>query len=260
MTIGMAIAAHLIGHTRDGARSLLEHEQASWLWTRLRAGFPDAFSCELMPDHLHLVTPPGGRARFVRVLAMFTARFGVRFDVIVEIANTADIAMRMIRYGFHNPLRDSLVTDPYAWKWSTLRDLVGAAYPVWTHAPRVARALGVKPEGLLRRVTQSADLRPRRPELAPIAAVSMCALQDATAAALRIDCFTEHMLGRQLLVQAAHAIGMPVTAQLTTAVGRSGRTIRRDRARRHPALSAVLLCLADARLRHARTGGFTRER
>ncbi len=247
----MAVAEHLIGHTRDGARSLLAHAQASWLWTRLRAGFPDALSCELMPDHLHLVTPPGGRARFVRVLAMFTSKFGVRFDVIVEIANTTDIALRMIRYGFHNPVRDLLVPDPYAWRWSTLRDLVEAAYPIWTHAPRVARALGTKPEILLRRVTQNADLRPRRPELAPIAAASLSALQDATAAALRIDAVTDHVLGRQLLVQAAYAVGMPFATQLGAAVGRSGRTIRRDRARHHPALSAVLLCLGDARLRHA---------
>ena len=247
----MSVAEHLIAHTRDGARSLLEHAQASWLWTRLRAGFPDAFSFELMPNHLHLVTSPGDRARFVRVLAVFTAKFGVRFDVMVEIANNADITMRMIRYGFHNPLQDSLVTDPYAWRWSTLRDLVGAAYPIWTHAPRVAKALGVKEAGLLRRVTQNADLRPRRPELVPTAAVSMHALQDATAAALRIDSVTEHVLGRQLLVQAAYAVGMPIAAQLAAALDRSGRTIRRDRARRHPALFAVLLCLADARLRHA---------
>ncbi len=137
----MAVADHLIAHTRGGARSLLEHTNASWLWTRLRAGFPDALSCELMPDHIHLVAPPGRRTRFVRVLAMFTARFGVRFDVLVEIANTADIAARMIRYGFHNPVRDALVSDPYAWRWSTLRDLVGATHPIWTPLQRVADAL-----------------------------------------------------------------------------------------------------------------------
>jgi len=247
--IGVAIAEHLIGHARDGARGLLGHAQASWLWTRLRTGFPDAFSCELMANHVHLVAPPGGHARFVRVLAMFAARFGVRFDVIVELANTTEITMRMIRYGFHNPVRASSVGDPYAWRWSTLRDLVGAAYPIWTPAPRIARALGVRPEGLLRRVTGTADLRPRKPELIPFAAVSMRALADATSAALRIDCVTEHVLARQLFVQAAYAVGMPKVADLAAAIGRSSRTIRHDRAGRHPALSAVLLCLADARLR-----------
>src|SRR5262245_20889624 len=105
----MAVAEHLIAHAREGARCLLEHEKAAWLWTRLQAGFRDAFSCELMPDHVHLVAPPGGHARFVRILAMFTALFGVRFDVIVETANNADIATRMIRYGFHNPVKDALV-------------------------------------------------------------------------------------------------------------------------------------------------------
>lgn len=246
----MAVAEHLIAHTRDGVRTLLEHALASWLWTRLRAGFPEAFSCVLMPDHLHLVAPPGGRARFVRVLAMFTASFGVRFDVIVEVANNPDIVLRMMRYGFLNPLQDSLVTDPYAWRWSTLRDLVGATYPIWTPAPGVAKALGMKQEGLLRRVTQSADVRPRRPERVPAIAASLPALHGATEAALRIDAASEHMLGRQLLVQAAYAVGMPNAERLASALGCSGRTIRRDRARSHPAVSAVLLCLADDRLRH----------
>lgn len=249
----MAVAEHLIAHTRDGARSLLEHEQASWLWARLRSGFPDAFSCELMPEHVHLVVPPGRRSRFVRILAMFTARFGVRFDVLVEIANSIDIALRMIRYGFHNPVADGYVADPYAWRWSTLRDLVGAAFPIWTPAHRIAAALDTKEERLLRRVTHNADLRPQRPELVPPTAASLPAFREATAAALRIDddAVTRHVLGRQLLAQAAYAIGTPVTAQLAVDLGCSGRTVRRDRARRHPALSAVLLCLADARLRHA---------
>ncbi len=252
MGSGMTVAEHLIAHTRGGARCLLEHAKASWLWARLGAGFPDAFSLELMPDHLHLVAPPGGRTRFVRVLAMFTALFRVRFDVIVETANTTDIAMRMIRYGFFNPVRDGLVGDPYAWRWSTLRDLVGAAYPIWTHAPRIAKALRVTEEHLLRRVTHNADLRPRRPELVPVSAASLPALRAATTAALRIDgeALPRHVMGRELVVQAAYEVGMPAAAQLAAELGRSARTIRRVRALRHPALPAVLLCLADVRLRH----------
>lgn len=246
----MAVAEHLIAHTRDGARSLLEHGQASWLWTRLRARFPDALSCELMSDHVHLVVPPGGRVRFVRVLAMFTARFGVRFDVLVEVANNADIAARQIRYGFYNPLQDSLVTDPYAWRWSTLRDLVGAAYPIWTAAHRVADVLALRPERLLRLVTTNADLRPRRPELATSAAASMDVFLDATSAALRLADPARNGLGRKLVVQAAYAVGAPKAPQLAADLGCCKRTVERVRAQRHPALSAVLLCLSDARLRH----------
>ncbi|HWB79027.1 MAG TPA: hypothetical protein VG755_28900 [Nannocystaceae bacterium] len=246
----MAIAEHLIAHTRDGARSLLEHAQASWLWTRLRDGFPDAFSCELMCNHVHLVAPPGGRARFVRVLAMFTARCGIRFDVMVEIANNVEITARMIRYGFHNPLQDRLVADPYAWRWSTLRDLVGAAYPIWTPMQRVAHALGLRPERLLRLVTHNADLRPRRPELTDAVAASVEGLCTATSAALRIDAPCQHALGRRLVVQAAYAVGAPKWTELTAALGCSQRMIERTRGRRHPALHAVLLCLGDARLRH----------
>jgi hypothetical protein len=247
----MAVAEHLIAHTRGGARSLLEQVQASWIWTRLRAGFPDALSCVLMPDHIHLVAPPGGRTRFVRVLAMFSARFGVRFDSIAETANTAEIAARMIRYGFHNPVRDALVADPYAWQWSTLRDLVGAAHPIWTPLQRVAAALQLRAERVLRLVTHAADLRPQRPELTTVIAVSMDALRDATSAALRIDAPSQHRLGRRLIVQAACTIGRPTTARLATELSCCDRTIERARVRPDPALSAVLLCLADARLRRA---------
>lgn len=247
----MAVAEHLIAHTRDGARSLLDHAQASWLWARLRAGFPDALSCELMSDHVHLVAPPGGRVRFVRVLAMFTARFGVRFDVLVEIANNAEIAARMIRYGFHNPLQDSLVGDPYAWRWSSLRDLIGAAYPIWTPMQRLADDLRLRPERLLRVVTHTADLRPRRPELATRLAAGMDVLLEATSAALRSADPTRDPLGRTLVVQAAYEIGAPKAPQLAADLGCCTRTVERIRARRHPALSAVLLCLSDARLRHA---------
>ena len=232
----MAIAEHLIAHTRDGARSLLEHVEAPWLWAHLRAGFPDAFSCELMRDHVHLVAPPVGSDG-----SSASSRCSRRGSACASTC-----------YGFHNPVADGFVGDPYAWRWSTLRDLVGAAFPIWTDASRVAAALATREERLLRRVTHNADLRPRRPELVPLTTASMGVLQEAIAAALRIDedSVRRHLLGRQLVAQTAYAIGTPAATQLAIELGCSGRTVRRDHARRHPALPAVLLCLADARLRH----------
>ena len=47
----------------------------------------------LMPDPLHLVAPPGLRVLLTRVLAAFTVRTGIRFDVRdAEVATTSEIA------------------------------------------------------------------------------------------------------------------------------------------------------------------------
>ncbi len=248
----MTVAEHLVATTRGGARSLLEPLYARWLWERLRLNLPDAFSCLLMPDHLHLVVPPGARPLLVRILASFTSRFGVRFDVVhVEPASSSAIAARMIRYGLLNPVRSGLVDDPWKWHWSTLRDLGGAVHPVWTDATAVARRLAVPPANLLTKLSTTADERPAPPRFTPLVAATFDGLRDAAAAALRLEPAKAlgDRLGRLLIVQAAHAIALPDAERLAAALGCSGRTVRRHRAARHPALDAVLLCLVDPRLR-----------
>jgi hypothetical protein len=246
----MVIAEHLIATTRFGAR-LLAPAWARWLWDRLRTNVPEALSCVLMPDHVHLVAPPGARDRFRRVLAAFTARFGVRFDILPDgLANSADIAFRMVRYGFSNPVRAGLVDDPWAWPWSTLRDLVGAVVSIWTSPPHLAAMLAVPTQRLVAELTTTADRRTPPPRRTEVATASFGALRSAVGSALRLrdDDVVIDALGRRLVVQASEAIEIPRTIRLAELLDCSVRTIRRDAAERHPGPDAVLLCLSDARL------------
>lgn len=252
MGLGMAIAEHLVASTRGRDRSLIWPERAGWLWGRLRDGFPDALSCLVMPDHLHLVTPPGGRPRLRRILASFTVRFGVRFDVLdPEPANSPAIAGRAIRYGLFNPVRGGLTDDPWEWPWSTLRDLVGAAVPVWTPLSRVASTLGLSPSAALRGLTRLADHRPRLPKPVRVAAMSIDAVCGAVRSALRLTRGDEltKPLPRKLIVQACFEVGSPSPGALAARLGCSVRSIHRDRTPRQVELDAVLLCLSDDRLR-----------
>lgn len=247
---GMAIVEHLVATTRRGVSTLTEPEPAAWLFARLRMHFPDAWSCELMPDHLHTVLPPGRRAGLVRVLA--SNPFGAAFDVLdPQPVTTLRIALRTIRYGFLNPVRDRLVTDAWTWRWSTMRDLAGAAFPIWTPRNAIAAALRVPAGRLLHLVTTEADHRPPPPSAAVVATATFDGMRSAVAAALRMpeSAVIDTSIGRRLIVQASAAIRLPDTAYLARELGCSKRTIHRDRAVPHSALDAVMMCLADERLR-----------
>ncbi len=248
----MGNAEHLVAHTRGGARSLVDPDEAPWLWTRMQRGVPTALSCTLMPDHVHVVAPPGQLERFRWTLSAFTVRFGVRFDLLPpEPANSPAITMRMIRYGFFNPVREGLVDDPWSWRFSTLRDLGGAAHPVWTEPARVATAIGAPSARLLAELTTTADHRATAPQPNARLVASTDALRAAVAAALRWsdEQVRSSVVGRRLVVQAAHAIATPCARMLAAELDCCDRTIRRARAPRHAGLDAVLLCLSDARLR-----------
>jgi REP element-mobilizing transposase RayT len=53
--------------------------------------------------------------------------------------------LRTVRYIHLNPCRDRLARDPLEWPWSTHRDVCGAAADPWVTPARLARALG-RPE------------------------------------------------------------------------------------------------------------------
>lgn len=249
----MTIAHHLVASTRGRVRTLLLPEHARWLWEHLRRNLPAAFACVLMPDHVHVVAPPGAQSVFIHVLAGFTTRFGVRFEHLPpQPAHSIEIARRMVRYVLLNPVSEGLVDDPWSWRWSTLRDLAGAVHPIWTPAERVASTLAIAPSWLLQRLTSGRDhepIPPRRGSETVVASVD--ALRASVGAALRItiDDVRTDLLARRLVVQAAHALGLTGVARLAAELGCAERTVRRDRTRPHPALDAVLLGLADGRLR-----------
>lgn len=144
----MIVAEELVAVPRFGAR--LRRPHAAWLWTRLHANLPDVLAVVLMPDRVHVIAPAGRRAQLVRVLAAFTGLFRIAFDAWpAATAERLAIATQMMRDAFDRPVREGLVADPWAWRWSTLRDLAGAADPVWTPASRIAKELGVAPSRLI---------------------------------------------------------------------------------------------------------------
>jgi hypothetical protein len=167
-----------------------------------------------------------------------------------EPANSLAILQRMMRYGFYNGVRAGVVDDPWSWRWSTLRDLGGAAYTIWTPLSTIAKAFGQAPIQVLRVLTTLGDHRPplpsrRRPQVATVRAI-----RSATASALRItlDSTLATVQSRRLVVQACDAIAPMSARRLGAALELCERTIYRLRDTRAPGLQAVLACLADARL------------
>jgi hypothetical protein len=247
----MPVAEHLVASTRGLDRSLLDPERAQWPWEHLLLVITGILSLVLMPDHLHLVAAPGQRELLVRLLARFTAWTGVRFDVAVpEVAHGRKTAGRMMRYGFFNPVWADLVDDPWRWQWSTLRDLGGAAHPCCTPLDRIAGVLGYQAPVVLRTLTTMANRTAPPPRADGVRVASIDGVRTAVAAALRIPVTTVHeqALGRRLVVQACDSIAGPTAGRLAGELGCSVRSVFRLRAPQHPALSAVLTCLGDARL------------
>jgi hypothetical protein len=181
----MPVAEHLVATTRGGDASLWEPERALWLWGRLRR-VPGVLVSETMPDHVHVLARPGAAEVLRRGLIGFTVRFGVRFDMLPpQPANSPAIAMRMARYILFNGVRSGHVDDPFELPWSTLRDLVGATYPIWTPAPMLARVLQVPPAHLVPALLNLADYQVEIPCPQPITVASLDALRAAAASTLR---------------------------------------------------------------------------
>ncbi len=245
------MAEHLVATTRAYERSLLAPAHAAWLWERLRIGVPDALSCILMPDHLHLVAPVGRRRRLQRILAAFSGLHGVRFDVLEpQPAASVQIAGRMMRYGFFNPVRARLTEDPFDWRWSTLRDLVGASDPIWTPGSRIAAFLRLPETRALHTLTTIGGVTVPAPRPTAVQCASLDQIREAVRSATRsADPFRRSQGGRRLFVQASFAVGAPRPAHVAQALGCTVRSVRRYRTPRAPALPAVLLCLGDPRLR-----------
>jgi hypothetical protein len=212
---------------------------------------PDIFSLVFMADHLHLVAPPGLQRRLGRVAGSFAGRFGVYFHLLdPEPANSWPIVARMMRYGYYNAVRAAMVDDPWSWRWSTLRDLAGATYPVWTPLSTVAEAFGQAPAHVLRTLTTLGDHRPPLPSRSRPHVATVPAIRSATSSALRISLSATMatVQSRRLVVQASDAINPLSARRLGAVLGLGERTIYRLRGTRASGLRAVLACLADPRL------------
>ena len=247
----MHVAEHLVASVRGRGPVLLRADRAVWLWERLRGVIPTALACLVMPDHIHLVAPPGYHSALRRALTGFTRCFGVRFDLLEpQVANSPAIAARMIRYVFHNPLRSGDVGDPWCWTWSTLRDLAELTHPVWTPPRELSQHLQLAPEGLLRQLTHTADHHPAPPCPRRVDLASTPAILRAAAKVLRLDpaSAANSMLARRLTIQTALEIGHITTRALAAELAIHPRTVLRNRTPPHPGLRAALTTLADPRL------------
>lgn len=254
---GVTIAVHWVARTRGGFRGVCRGASARWLWRHLRAVFPRAYALCLMPDHVHLIVP--GRAdlaSFRRVLAHHGRLFGCAWHrADATPCTTAEILLRAVRYVILNPVRAQLVSDPWAWPWSTLRELGGVVVDDWTRA--AVRGLTRAPWArVLERLTQLDDgTAPARPRPAsgdaPVVA-SLSAIAAAAASSLRTDPGDISTRGptRRLFVQLALSVGYPRLGDLAQACGVRPRAIR-EAAREgdHEDLRRALRCLRDERLR-----------
>jgi len=245
-----------------------------WLWTHLRAAFPDAIAVTLMPDHPHLVVPTddpaGDRVRLARLLGQFGRRFGVRGRISdtppPSPIRERQVLARQVRYIALNPCRAGLVDCPLAWRWSTHRDVIGASVDPWVTPTRLADALGRPWRDFAARhhAYVSADPHARvdgtpLPMPAPTTALPKFGLREiaeAATSATRTPLRSIRDLGasRTLFVALAYASGWGHAARLAEICRCSRSTIHRLHDAADPAdLAAARLCLGDARLRGAGT-------
>ena len=245
------MAEHLVASTRGRVDFMADSEAVGWLWQRLVTEIGLVLACVFMPDHIHLVVPPGHEASFRRVLRSFHRRYGVRFDLLEpQVCNSPAIATRTVRYAILNPVRAGLVECPWAWPFSTLRDVAGLVGSPWVEAGALAARLRLPRGQLLRRITETADLRPELPSSGAPLLVSLDAALGACASALHIapsEVWTRPSHTR-LLTQVLRHHMPTATAQLAELLEIDPTTLRRRCRDPHPALPAALRCLADPRL------------
>ncbi len=244
---------HLVASVRGMQRPFDDWEESRWVWERLAAAVPEALACCVMPEHTHLIADEEWRAALSRVLGASSRRHGARFETLEPAPlRSPAITARAVRYVLLNPVREGLVTDPFAWEFSTLRDLADATWPGWVDTERLSKAVAIRPQHLLEFMTRSQDRRTKAlVDDRPVVAAREAVLE-SVAAVLHIDpCEVLNCaVGTTLVVQTVEAIGLTSCAAIEAAFAIPARSVRRKRSPPHPALPAVIRCLSDARLRH----------
>lgn len=154
-------------------------------------------------------------------------------------------------------MRAGYVDDAWAWDWSSLRELIGAAYPGWMNLGALADQFSLSPRTLLQRLTVAADHHARVPVHTHLLAATLPAIEQAVAAALRIprEAVLTTRQSRRVLAQACYELSPTSTARIATHLAITPRAARFLKTPRHPALPSVLLCLSDPRLRKVDESG-----
>lgn len=269
--------AHYTAHAAGNLLPLTDDEVCRWLWERLRDAFPGALAAILMPDHLHMIAPllEVARRRLAAILGACARRFrmGHTWARVPEPAPlaTPDKVPRAVRYTHLNCSRPwkvrtrivQLVPDPLMWRWSTLRDSIGAIADPWVPAERLASALGRPLRGLTEwlhgYVTADAHVDPEGtpfPRPAPASDVPVLALDAIARAAVSATRGVVADLRRQA-APARKAFAALALEQgwrprdVAKVCGIDPRNVRRLAASCPPDwFGAAALCLGDERLTH----------
>lgn len=244
----------MVAHTRRGFRGVVEPASGRWLWQELRGTFPQAYGASLMPDHAHMGDVDDDVDAFARVLERHGRRFGARWDVAPpQPCNTRAILARALRHEILNPVREGLVSDPWCWPLSTLRDLGGAVADPWTPLPRIARLLGRRESTVIPLLSSDLGVEPAAPICADsIIVIDLPGITAAVASALRTrpDDVRRRGPARTLFVHLAYDCGSPRVGDVAAWCDATPRTIQNIRRGPIPrGLAAARLCLADPRLR-----------
>lgn len=264
-----------MAHARGGLEPFSRREAARWLWLRLARRFPEALAAVLMPDHLHLIGPPGAERALAALLASFSRWLG-RGELWRKVPpgeeiTTLDKLARGLRYLALNPTRPTrgharLVTDPLAWEWSTHRDVVGAVADPWVTEDRLCEALGWHPGDFRARFHRYVSSDPHvavegtpLPRCAPSSELplgSIDAVKEAALLAARADeaALRSRTPARRLFLRLAYRQGWRFPGKLALLCDVHPNTIPRvvhttPDARLH----AAALCLGDERLARLRT-------
>ena len=223
----------------------------------------------LMPDHLHLVAavrdPVAAHDGLRRALCGAPRGTGGLWSPIPApiVLESRSRIRREVRYVTLNPCRKGLTDDPLAWRWTTHRDVVGAAVDPWVTTGLLVSQLewrgpaGRFAESWHRYVSRDRHVDPDGtplPVAAPPRAVIARSLDDvalAVRAATRSGPCAVRRRGpvRDLFVALAAEQAWRDARAVAAACGLTAHAVRRSRRRPRPAgIEAAALCLGDTRL------------
>jgi hypothetical protein len=220
----------------------------------------------LMPDHLHLlVEGPADelRQKLAHVAARTSQHLGhKRLWYRIpdpERVGSDDKLLRTVGYILLNPCRARYVADPLEWRWSTLRDLVGASHPAWVDARRLGTVLGWAPDVTTRRLLRmlAQDRTVRSPELRDGEAIGdgVISPQAIVAGAVSAFCVTRTELAVRGKPRSALAEAAARSSARARSVAADLGLNRLPRRVSIPvdelAVAAILRCASDPRLRIA---------
>ena len=264
------LGIHLVAKLRSNHIDLRRPETAPVLWDALRSRFPDAVINEVMPEHLHLLTPEDdpadARARLANACGRVQYSLGWpagSWEPVPEprVITKQSEARRHYRYIALNEPRSGLARDPLEALWSTYREMFGAVVDPWIDPEAVLRWLGAPRRDPLQwlhafvsgdpTVAVAGTPFPRPPTFGSIATIPLAEVIRAAAAALRVspEAIRENAEARRLFVGLADRVGWYNPSLLADVCGVTTRSIRRLVVEADPrAIAAAAQCLADPRL------------